>query len=343
MSVKLTDTDDDVVIIALDDPTAITSRGPPGPPGPEGPMGPIGKQGPAGAGQTGMTGPRGPTGDQGPVGPQGATGAKGDPGTPGIPGPPGGIGDPVADGLIYGRKNVGGAGSWVRSVSLAGDTMSGPLTLAGAPTVDLHAATKAYADTKATVAYADTKAPLNSPALTGTPTSPTPPASDNSTKIATTAWVYSNIPVGAYLPLGGGTMTGAIYTPSSQAIGYGGSAGTVEVRGDASNAAMTFHCQGAFATNFGLANDGNFYFGGWSHGGSTFRLWSTRDFGGSPVTNGRLVAAGDAFPNQGLGEPIANAVVTGGKLNPNNAVDQFRFRYVQGYTAVWGWFTYAYA
>ncbi|HYA24086.1 MAG TPA: hypothetical protein VEF05_07985 [Terriglobales bacterium] len=35
-------------------------------------------------------------------------------------------------------------------------------------------------------------APLASPALTGTPTAPTPAVADNSTKIATTAWVQSN-------------------------------------------------------------------------------------------------------------------------------------------------------
>ncbi len=37
----------------------------------------------------------------------------------------------------------------------------------------------------------DAKAPLNSPALTGTPTSTTPAAGDNSTKIATTAFVHT--------------------------------------------------------------------------------------------------------------------------------------------------------
>lgn len=36
-----------------------------------------------------------------------------------------------------------------------------------------------------------TKAPLDSPALTGTPTTPTPDAADSSQKIATTAWLYS--------------------------------------------------------------------------------------------------------------------------------------------------------
>lgn len=59
-----------------------------------------------------------------------------------------------------------------------------------------------------------TKAPLASPALTGTPTAPTPTAGDDSTKIATTAYVQDEIDAevtradGAYLPLTGGSVTG---------------------------------------------------------------------------------------------------------------------------------------
>lgn len=49
----------------------------------------------------------------------------------------------------------------------------------------------------------DDKAPLNSPALTGTPTAPTPTAGDSSTKIATTAFVgtqvASSTPAGAVM------------------------------------------------------------------------------------------------------------------------------------------------
>ena len=57
-------------------------------------------------------------------------------------------------------------------------------------------------------------APKNSPALTGTPTAPTPTAGDDSTKIATTAFV--NTKAGNYLPLAGGTMTGNIVFSSSE-------------------------------------------------------------------------------------------------------------------------------
>lgn len=56
----------------------------------------------------------------------------------------------------------------------------------------------------------DDKADLASPALTGTPTAPTPTAGDDSTKIATTAFV--NTKAGNYLPLSGGTITGNVYT-----------------------------------------------------------------------------------------------------------------------------------
>ena len=51
-------------------------------------------------------------------------------------------------------------------------------------------------------------APINSPAFTGTPTAPTPTASDDSTKIATTEFVHDN--TDNKLPLAGGTLTGQL-------------------------------------------------------------------------------------------------------------------------------------
>jgi len=50
------------------------------------------------------------------------------------------------------------------------------------------------ASTYETIANAALLAPLSSPALTGSPTAPTQASSDNSTKIATTAFVQSHIP-----------------------------------------------------------------------------------------------------------------------------------------------------
>jgi hypothetical protein len=89
-------------------------------------------------------------------------------------------------------------------VNKAGDTMTGVLAFSQSPT----APTPATADNStnvATTAYVKAQgyAPLASPALTGTPTAPTPTAGDNSTKLATAAFV-----TGGFLPKTGGTLTG---------------------------------------------------------------------------------------------------------------------------------------
>lgn len=76
------------------------------------------------------------------------------------------------------------------------------------------------------------KAPLSSPALTGTPTAPTPTAGDDSTKIATTEFVQDAIDSeetradGAYLPLAGGTVTGNLSVSGSITGNVTGNAST---------------------------------------------------------------------------------------------------------------------
>lgn len=127
-------------------------------------------------------------------------------------------------------------------------------------------------------------------------------------------------------------------------VNYGGSS-YVEIRAPTSTADpfISFHRPGSFACNFGLGNDQNMRFGGWSHGGNYWKLWSERDFTGFPLSNGRLPHAGDAAPPlDGYGDTIAHAVVASGYTSSMNySVGGFRFRYVQGYTT--GWFTFAYA
>jgi hypothetical protein len=104
---------------------------------------------------------------------------------------------------------------------LSGGTMTGAIVLPTNPTTNVEAATKQYVDTVASsvagipsnmdgvaapgtampysrgdhVHPTDTsRAPLASPALTGTPTAPTvTPATDSSTKLATTAFVHNAI------------------------------------------------------------------------------------------------------------------------------------------------------
>jgi len=53
-------------------------------------------------------------------------------------------------------------------------------------------------------------APLASPTFTGAPAAPTPAPGDSSTKLATTAFVAAAAAAVPYLPLAGGTLTGAL-------------------------------------------------------------------------------------------------------------------------------------
>lgn len=127
----------------------------------------------------------------------------------------------VDDTLYYG-KGTGGAGGTATSAEAIGgagtfvtkgtdQTVTGAKTFTGAvivptPTASGHAVTKAYADgltpnitggsgidvsgtSTLTIAADATIARLASPAFTGTPTAPTPGTADNTTKVATTAYV----------------------------------------------------------------------------------------------------------------------------------------------------------
>lgn len=68
----------------------------------------------------------------------------------------------------------------------------------------------------------DTKAPLASPALTGTPTAPTPATADNSTTIATTAFVKSAVTAGQSGVGSFNGRTGAVSLSTTDVTGAGG-------------------------------------------------------------------------------------------------------------------------
>lgn len=98
-------------------------------------------------------------------------------------------------------------------------------------------------------------------------------------------------------------MGGQITCAASQNIGYGGGAGSIEVKGagGSNDAAMSFHRPGVFASNFGLGGDGNFWMGGWSHGaGTTYRFWTTRDFTANPSGTYLPLSGGTMSPNTSI-------------------------------------------
>ena len=174
-----------VVVVADDEVTLILTgdQGPPGAPG--APGGPPGPQGPPGSqGSQGVSGPVGPQGAKGDTGPQGVAGGAGPPGAPGTSGPTG------STGPIGPQGPTGATGPQGPQGAQGADGAGSPATVP--PLMDGTAAvgTSTNFARQDHVHPSDTsRAPLNSPALTGTPTAPTPASGDNSTKIATTAFV----------------------------------------------------------------------------------------------------------------------------------------------------------
>jgi phage gp45-like len=116
---------------------------------------------------------------------------------------------------IGGTGGDGGGGTggqnWQVGVGLNLDTATDPDTLnLTIPVTIPHGGTGAITAAAALANLGG--APLDSPAFIGIPTGPTPPAADNSTRLATTAFVAaaSGVIGGPYLALAGGTMTGSL-------------------------------------------------------------------------------------------------------------------------------------
>ena len=161
-----------------------------------GPTGPIGELGPTGAdssvtGPTGDIGPTGPSG--GPTGPTGPTGPDGNLGPTGAQGPDG-IQGPTGTQGVQGVQGVTGATGPQGNPTTVNGLTGASITLAPA---DIGAApSSGIAQSAVTdlVSNLSAKADLASPALTGTPTAPTAAALTNTTQLATTAFVKTNIP-----------------------------------------------------------------------------------------------------------------------------------------------------
>lgn len=140
------------------------------------------------------------------------------------------------------------------------------------------------------------------------------------------------------LPLAGGQMSGCLVTAPSGNFGTAASANSIQVvsTGGVSDAIMSFHKPGSYAVHFGLASDNNFYYGGWSLGGTVYRFWTTKDFAGAPVNNARLVHLGDYSHAAGVGlvEPYNGGIITGMSGYAGGA-NVARYRQLQLFTTSW--------
>jgi hypothetical protein len=128
------------------------------------------------------------------------------------------------DDWVWASCGGGGGGGGVTSITAGTGLSGGTITTAGTiglvtPVSIANGGTGAGTSAAALAALGG--APLASPALTGTPTAPTPAGADNSTKIATTAFVQSTVGAG-----GGGTITGVT---AGTGLAGGGTSGTVTV------------------------------------------------------------------------------------------------------------------
>lgn len=240
-----------------------------------------------------------------------------------------------------------------KTVKKVGDTMSGALTLSAGGTVpnlttqnNTQIANTNYVETRAdayAAVYAAGRVAKTGDTMSGAlalSAGGTVPdlAAQNTTWIANTNYVEARATAWAAqyasgkINRSGDTMSGALGAPAlnmsglittCKTVGHiawnsGGSQGLQVIGNENSNnhAIIEFHRPNSFACNFGLSDDSNFWFGGWSFGGGVwYKLWSQRDFGEYPVHNTRLVYVGDYVhsSDEGLTEPYgASACQTGG-------------------------------
>lgn len=271
----------------------------------------------------GPPGPQGLPGPQGPAGAQGIQGVQGPAGTNGVDGLPGGVSSwqgrtGSVTILLTDITGVGGAPN--NSPAFTG-TPTAPTQAAGDN--DTSIATTAFVNAAVTamnvVSSFNTRkgavvltlgdvtgvggAPLASPTFSGSPTAPTPGVGDNSTKIATTAFVTTKIGQG-YLPLTGGTISGNLTVTGTSSANIHVSTGNFQCNPPSGAAWYYSLVAGVRQWNFGVSTDGNFYL---QDSGST-RFYSTT--AGACVATGNLTCSGNFNTNA-----IAGTIITASGAN----------------------------
>jgi hypothetical protein len=200
------------------------------------------------------------------------------------------IGDAPSDGTSYGRIS----GIWNRVVNLAGDVMTGLLTLSGAPTAPLHAATKAYVDAKP----AGNIVAFNSYAVSQTITIPA-----GATKAMVELW-------------GGSGGSGGCSSSYQCTSGPTGAAGFLRKLLTGLTAGNTLVLTLGAAGTAGAPGTNNNPTGGGNGGASTLASGSqtigTLTSGGSPGTAGFMANQATALYD---GTPGAGGTASGGDFN----------------------------
>jgi hypothetical protein len=160
---------------------------------------------------------------------------------------------------------------------------------------------------------------------------PTPGAGDNSTRLATTAFVKARAPA-AGVPLAGGTVSGNlthhnvdlwVHQNNNYGVIYLGNTGARYLQW--TGAEYNFNGASVFAGNG--------------------RLWGTADWGSAPYNNARLAYVADrAHPGtEGLAEPYGGSTITGSNGHDGSKVGVLTCRYRQFQYYTTGWFAIGYA
>jgi Chaperone of endosialidase len=308
----------------------------------------------------GPTGPQGLPGPQGPQGSQGIQGIQGPAGTNGVDGAPGGVAS------FQGR--TGAVTLLLTDVTGVGGAPNDSPAFTGSPTAptqapgdnDTSIATTAFVNAAVTamnvVASFNTRkgavvltlsdvtgaggAPLASPTFSGSPTAPTPGAGDNSTKLATTAFVQSKVS-GLYLPLTGGTVTGGLTVQGTLQGAVIAASTNIQVNVAASANALLY-LQGARSWYVGSMNNSQFYITDNSAGVARLII----DTAGRVTVPGSLTVSGAFNTNAISGTTITatasngiQCVVTGASAWFRSLVQNVRDWYC-GCNTDGNWYTY---
>lgn len=163
--------------------------------------------------------------------------------------------------MVY--SSAGNTWNWVqyfpndpetRYLKFSGGTLTGPLTLSGAPTSNLHPATKAYVDGYVSAINGDIAS------LASTKLDSSTAASTYQTQAGMSAYLTTAHAASTYAPLSSPTFTGTVTIPSGALIaGYLTTSTAASTYLTQANAASTYQTQAGMASYLTTASAGSTY------------------------------------------------------------------------------------